>query len=31
MRDERKFEIVVWVKKTAGFATLRDEVVDLAR
>ena len=31
MRDQRKFEIVVWVRKTEGFAALRDEAVDLAR
>ena len=31
MRDQRRFEIVVWIKKSAAFATLRDEVVDLAK
>ena len=30
MRNSLKFEVVVWIKKTEGFAALRDEVLDLA-
>ena len=30
LRDPLKFEVIVWIKKTEGFAALRDEVLDLA-
>ena len=30
MRDELKFEVVVWLKKTDTFAALRDQALDLA-
>jgi len=30
MHDPLKLEVVVWIKKTEGFAALRDDVLDLA-
>jgi hypothetical protein len=30
VRDELKFEVVVWLKKTDTFAALRDQALDLA-